>query len=94
LAERPGAETETAIETSPEKPSVLCSVISGELEVWATKLTVNGAVMEKSTTLTGIVTEWVNEPELPVTVTVNEVATGEPTVRVVVCDPPGVRFTA
>jgi hypothetical protein len=81
LAERPGAETETAIETSPEKPSVLCSVISGEPEDWATKLTVN-------------VTEWVNEPELPVTVTVNEVATGEPTVRVVVCDPPGVRFTA
>jgi len=93
LAERPDAETATVMETSPEKPSVLWSVISGELEDCAIKLTVSAADMEKSTTLTGIVTERVNEPEFPVTVTVNEVATGELTVRVVVCDPPAVRIT-
>jgi hypothetical protein len=52
-----------------------------------------GADNEKSTTLTGIMTERCKEPNVPVTVTVNVVATDAPTVRVEVCEPPAVSVT-
>ena len=52
-----------------------------------------GADNEKSTTLTGIMTERWSEPNVPVTVTVKVVATDAPTVKVDVAEPPAVNVT-
>jgi hypothetical protein len=92
MAERPG-EGDTDRARVPENPPRLVRVMSDVDWIAACVLIEGGPSIRKSTTITVIVMECDNEPEVPVTVTVKDPATVEVTVNVEEPDPLEVNVT-